>query len=173
MADALAIASHAPPRGLAEIIQAYGDVKIKRDPQGGWRIISPISYERVHCTMFAHPLLPRGRLYVHRKIVEPLRAALELAHERCPDYLIRTIGSFNVRPKRTAGLPAGVVGWPALSFHAVAAAVDINAAQNPMRKPLTTDMPHSFVAAFVESGFTWGGEFPTADPMHFQYASGL
>jgi hypothetical protein len=169
----LAVAAHVPPRGLEEVRAFYGDVKIERDPQGGWKIISPIGWSTANGVMFHHPLLPRGRLYVNRKILEPLRAALELAHERCPEYAIRTIGCYNARPKRTAGLPAGVVGWPRLSMHAVAAAVDVNAAQNPMGRDLVTDMPETWRSAWLDVGWTWGGDFPKPDAMHWQFGSGV
>ena len=162
-----------PPRGLAEIRAAYGDVKIDRDQRGGWRIISPIGWERANCVGFTHPVLGDRKLWVNRVILEPLSAALWLSAERCPEYVIRTIGCFNPRPKRTMGKPAGVVGWPRLSMHAVAAAVDINAASNPMQDPLCTDMPDEWVKAWMDVGWTWGGGFSNPDPMHFQFGSGV
>jgi hypothetical protein len=163
-----------PPKGLAEVRQFYGDVKIERDPRGGWRIISPVGWEVANCVLLRdHPALDGRSLYVNRKIAEPLEAALWLSAERCPSYRIRTIGCWNVRPKRTAGLPAGVVGWPSLSMHAVGGAVDINANTNPMRKLLTTDMPPEFIEAWESVGWTWGGRFPTPDPMHWQWGSGV
>jgi hypothetical protein len=58
-------------------------------------------------------------------------------------------------------------------MHAVAAAVDVNAGWNPMQSPLRTDMPEEFTAAWEEVGWTWGGHFPTPDPMHFQWGSGV
>jgi hypothetical protein len=163
-----------PPKGLTEIRAFYGDVKIERDPQGGWRIISPIAWEPANCVLMVdEPDMPVRRLYVNAKIREPLLAALRECRLRAPDYVIRTIGCFSKRPKRTAGLPPGVVGWPSLSMHAVAAAVDINANTNPMRKPLTTDMPPEFIEAWESVGWTWGGRFPTPDPMHWQWGSGV
>jgi hypothetical protein len=162
-----------PPTTLAEIKALYGDVKIERAAIGGWRIIHPIGWERANCVMFTHALLPRQRLYVNKHIVEPLKAALELSHERCPEYAIKTIGCFNVRPKRTYGQPPGVVSLPALSMHAIAAAVDINAHANPMKVPLTTDMPIAWREAWKEIGWTWGGTFSVPDPMHLQWGSGI
>ena len=162
-----------PPRGLAEIRAAYGDVKIERDARGGWRIISPIGWESANCTLFTHEVLDGRRLYVNRAIVEPLSAALWLSYERCPRYRIKTIGCFAVRPKRVAGQPAGVVGWPSISVHTVAAAVDINAATNPQGAELVTDMPPEWVAAWEDVGWTWGGRFPRPDAMHMQWAVGV
>jgi Domain of unknown function (DUF1906)/D-alanyl-D-alanine carboxypeptidase len=59
------------------------------------------------------------------------------------------------------------------SNHAWGLAVDINSLTNPMRSPLTTDMP-----AWVRDegdllrryGLRWGGEYRvTPDPMHFEF----
>ena len=41
-----------------------------------------------------------------------------------------------------------------------------------MRRPLTSDLPSGWVAAFEAEGFTWGGRFSLPDPMHFQWCSG-
>jgi len=159
------------PRGLAEIRRAFGDVKI-RIGAGRWEIVEPVNWEDNNCVVIPDfPGLGR-KLYVHKLLVGPLRAALALWQLRCPDYAIRTIGCFNPRPKRVVRA-CGLVGWDeGLSMHAVAGAVDINADTNPMRTPLTCDMPAEFIACFTDVGFTWGGKFPTPDPQHMQWASG-
>lgn len=163
------------PHGLAEVRAFYGDIKIERDPRGGWRIISPIGWEPANCVLLAGlPGLPHVSLYVNRHVSGPLTRALMAWQKECPEYPIDSIGCFNPRPKRTKSVEGvSIIGWDSgLSLHTVAAAVDINAARNPMRKPLTTDMPPLFVDCFVREGFAWGGLFPTPDAMHFQWASG-
>lgn len=168
------VTTYRPPHGLSEIIALYGDVKIEK--RGGrWEIIQPISWETVNCVLLRDlPGLGSKALYVHKAIAEPLREALTRAREACPDYLIRTIGCFSPRPKRTSSTQYGVCGWDrGLSLHTVAAAVDINADRNPMGPSLVTDMPSAFVRAFDAAGFTWGGDFAgSKDAMHFQFGSG-
>lgn len=162
----------APPHGLSAIRAAYGEIKIMRDPRGGWRIYEPASWESRNCVALPLPTL-RRTLYVHRLIAGPLLEALERAQRATPDYAIKTIGCFCPRPKRTVSQPSAVIGWDSgLSIHSVAGAVDVNALSNPMRRPLQTDMPPAFIDAWRAVGWTWGGDFPTPDPMHFQWASG-
>jgi len=162
-----------PPRGLAEVIAAYGDVKIRRGPDG-WQIVSPPRWESQNCVVVRDfPGLAKP-LYVHRLLVVPLRSALTAWQATCPEYTIRTIGAFCPRPKRVAKGSGDVVGWSeGLSVHSVAAAVDINADTNPMRSLMVCDMPDAFRKCFADAGFTWGGTFPTPDPMHFQFGSGI
>lgn len=115
-------------------------------------------------TKVESPLLPRGKLYVNDDMAGPLLLALAAAKSSCPDYAVRTIGCWNVRYKRG--------NKKEVSLHAYGLAVDINADTNPMKSPLTTDMPAAFVRVFEEQGFKWGGRFLTPDPMHFQWAHG-
>jgi D-alanyl-D-alanine carboxypeptidase len=153
------------PNGLAELQARYGKLLIDKDPQGGYRIISPVGWEAANMTLIHN--LPDGiaKLYVNKAMVAPLTAALTVAVATCPDYPIRTIGCWNVRYKRTVG--------SAISVHAWGMAVDINASTNPLAAELTTDMPDAFVQAFKDQGFTWGGEFSGfKDSMHMQLVSG-
>lgn len=163
-----------PPRGIAELKTFYGDVKIEKDARGGWRIMSPIGWEVANCVLLRGPPgLPHVNLFVNGKVAGPLVDALRDWQAQCPEYAINSIGCFNVRPKRNSATTTGIIGWDkGMSFHAVAGAVDINASKNPMKKPLTTDMPPLFVDCFVRRGFSWGGLFPTPDPCHFQFGSG-
>lgn len=154
-----------PPHGLAELEDRYGRLLIDDDPRGGMRIISPIGWEtKWMIGLHQLPGLGSKGLFVNRDMEEPLRRALASALVECPDYPIRTIGCWNVRYKRSAAKQ--------VSVHAYGLAVDINADRNPMKSPIETDMPPLFVDCFTRDGFTWGGTFPTPDPMHFQLCSG-
>lgn len=71
-------------------------------------------------------------------------------------------GCYCWRPKRTSGR---------LSLHAWGAALDFNAAQNPIGWLGCQD--ERLLRVFRENGWTWGGQFTsTPDPMHWQFASG-
>lgn len=60
------------------------------------------------------------------------------------------------------------------SLHAFAIAVDLNPSQNPYGNPLRHNYPAGFVDDVKaikfdgERAFTWGGDWSTADAMHFQ-----
>lgn len=159
------VAYTTPPHGLAELEARYGRLILEKAANGpGYRIASPASWETANMVRLVSPLLPKGKLYVHRDMAGPLLRALEAAKLQCPDYVVKTIGCWNPRYKRTNGTQ--------VSAHAYALAIDCNADTNPMKKPLTTDMPPLFVDAFLREGFTWGARFPTPDPQHFQWLSG-
>lgn len=154
------------PHGLAEIQEFYGHIRIERDKiQGGWRIYDPIGWESANMVLLRDlPGLPGRKLYVHKKVADALLGALTQWQATCPEYAIKSIGCFNPRPKR--GNAQHVSG------HSWGAAIDINPSTNPMRSPLTTDMPPAFIKAWQDNGWKWGGEFPTPDAMHFQAFTG-
>ncbi len=156
-----------PPHGLAELEARYGRLILEKAANGpGYRIVSPVGWETANMVRLVSPLLPKGKLYVHRDMAGPLLRALEAVKLQCPEYKIRDIGCWNPRYKRT------VRGD--ISVHAWGLAIDCNKDTNPLAAKLITDMPPLFVDAFTREGFTWGGAFkgPTKDPMHFQWCSG-
>lgn len=61
-------------------------------------------------------------------------------------------------------------GTSRASEHSKATAVDLDAPTNPMRRPLTTNMPAGTAELAARLGFTWGGLWSTPDPMHFEFA---
>jgi hypothetical protein len=162
-----------PPVGIDEIRAVYGDIEVVAG-----RVVAPQWWEQENMVIVTDfPLVEPRRLYVHKLIAAPLRAALALC-EAIGGYELRTIGCFNPRPKRSDPNQ--------LSLHSFGIAADLNAATNP---PLvgcppddprrkfdsgTFDMPEAWVNAFRSLGWTWGGDFEGRyfDPMHLQYASG-
>jgi D-alanyl-D-alanine carboxypeptidase len=65
---------------------------------------------------------------------------------------------------------SGSTSW---SNHAWGLAVDLNSLTNPMRSPLTTDMPQwvrDEAYLLGKYGLRWGGEYSgTPDPMHYEF----
>jgi hypothetical protein len=55
------------------------------------------------------------------------------------------------------------------SNHAWGLAVDFNATVNPMGKPLRTDVPEWMVELGAKYGLSWGGNWATPDPMHWEF----
>lgn len=173
------------PHGRDALREFYGDVCAVWEAQTHTWNLTPQDWEEDNCiTVRDLPGLDGKKLFVHRKIEAPLREALGLCLERCPDYKIETIGCFNPRPTRPTiaklrnlrKLVDGVtVTWETgLSFHSVAGAIDINSVRNPMRSGASLaepwwDIPEAFFGAFREVGWTCGVAF--GDPMHFQYGA--
>ena len=116
------------------------------------------------------PWLMNGKtqtIEIHRKCAESLTRILNFIWERCGrsqdkihefGYDIFD-GSFNWR---------FIAGTSTPSVHSYGAAVDFDAAANPIRNPGKFKPESLIVDAFTKEGWIWLG--PTFDPMHFQAA---
>lgn len=106
-----------------------------------------------------------GTITCHRTVVDMLRGALGQLVDEGLAHLVEPsqfAGCWNPRFIRTiTGKLAGV------SRHAWGAAVDINAATNPMGS--AGDQDPRLVEVMQEWGFTWGGDWVVPDAMHFEY----
>lgn len=152
-----------PPHGYEEIVQFYGDPKVTA---GG---ASPQWEERNMVMLYKLPG-DVARLYVHKLIVEPLKAALRNSEEI--GYRPFTIGCFAPRLKRAS---------TELSVHAFGAAIDLDASRNPLQvncpigdpRRSNFELPNAVIEIWKAEGWFWGGDFKTRfDPMHFQWATG-
>jgi hypothetical protein len=165
-----------PPRipdGLQEIIATYGDPK-PHIIDGDW-IVDP-QWEMRCMTTLHHDLLPHGRVYCHRLVVDALQAVLD-DWKAIGGYTIKTFGCFAPRAQR------GSNGFIA-STHSWGIAFDINAEQNKLISPCyrgdprrdaagCCDIPGEWIAAARRRCWFWGGDFERRfDPMHFQLARG-
>jgi hypothetical protein len=84
---------------------------------------------------------------------ETLRRGYELVPGWCWGYACRPIRGSNRASNHSWGL-----------------AVDLNAPTNPMKSPLTTDMPRWMVQLWKNHGFAWGGDYTgRKDAMHFEF----
>jgi hypothetical protein len=111
------------------------------------------------------PLL--GRVRCHRRLFPQLRLALNEIGAQGLGSQVKTdqfAGCFS--PRFIGRDPDG-----RLSAHSWGAAVDINAAENPLGRPPT--MHDGVVHAFMAAGFKWGGEWLIPDGMHFEWAREL
>ena len=149
----------APPHGLSEVRRVFGDIRVVDG------IVMPQSWEDVHMVLVNDlPGYSGHKVYLNKAIEDPLREALTACAMLNDGYLIKHLGCFAPRAKR---------GHPdEISLHSFGIAVDINPDQNPRGNPMVRDIPDAWVAEFERVGWTWGGRFPTADGMHFQYATG-
>lgn len=153
----------APPNGMTEVKVRYGDFTFHE--QSGGNVMIDGSWMHDNLTVL-HNVAGTGlNIQVHHLIAPLFSDCLTEALSRCPDYKIRMMGGHCARhqlhnPKY------------ALSIHSWGAAVDLNWDTNPLGQK-TTDFPDEFIAAFTEQGWVHGLGFADADPMHFQYATGV
>lgn len=164
------------PNGLAEIIAHYGDPKVTRSQDGEWTVDS--KWESANMASLFHPLLPRGRIYCHRLVADPLKHVLGRWNARVvagDAYKVQTLGCFAPRAQRGSnGLLASTHTW--------GIAFDLNADTNRLispcdpddaRRHTAKDIPDAWIDDAEAEGWTWGGAFQRRyDPMHFQLATG-
>ena len=106
----------------------------------------------------------RGRrvsvVHCHRLLAPALRRVFADLAARRIEHLVNTFdGCFVARH----------MGWDprrSLSRHAWGIAVDINTRLFPFGSAASQDP--RLIAAFARQGFTWGGDWRTPDPMHFE-----
>jgi hypothetical protein len=160
------------PRGMLEMLSFYGDPRSKADPGAvsTW-------WEQKNCVVITD-LVGVPKLYVHKKIVEPLRAAW--ARATAKGWKPRqSVGCFNPRNQKNSNK---------ISTHFFAAGLDVDPDTNPFidncplgdprraaweRRP--DRLPDEFFYGFQREGWTLGRDFHGTrfDPMHVQYAEGI
>jgi|GEM_PF-1140594 len=107
-------------------------------------------------------------VWVHSRVAPALAAVIRNLEREAAAGRTYAIRSWDTWSYRAATIPPGRY----LSFHAVGAAIDINATTNPYRldNVLITDMPDWFVKAWTDAGWCWGGHWQEKkDPMHFSW----
>lgn len=111
------------------------------------------------------PLL--GRVRCHKDFIPQLSTALATVIDEGRARFVKTDQYAGCFSPRFIGREAG----GRLSAHAWGAAVDVNAAENPLGEEPT--MHTDVVRAFQAAGFNWGGEWLIPDGMHFEWARPL
>ncbi len=150
----------APARGLADLRTRYGDIQVVAG-----QIVGPKGWESRNMVLM--PGLPgwAHKIYVNTAVVLPAQEALSLCLALKDGYRIESLGCFSPRAKRNNA--------DELSLHSWALAFDLNSDTNPRGRPLRKNIPDAWITAWKKVGWVWGGDFPTPDPMHFQWASGI
>jgi hypothetical protein len=100
-----------------------------------------------------------GATECHRDMFPPLRAAMQELVDRGLAHLVDADDFGGCWAPRTQGSAA-------LSSHAWGIAVDLNVAGNHYGAEPT--MPEEIVRVMAAHGFTWGGDWPVPDGMHFE-----
>lgn len=102
-----------------------------------------------------------ARVTVHKRIARLVDLLLDECERRGYQLYGEQCGGFNCR---------AISGTRTASNHSWGLAVDLNWQLNPMRRPLTTNIPGWMVQLWNRYGFAWGGHYTgTPDPMHFEH----
>jgi hypothetical protein len=162
------------PRGLDEIIEAYGDpFKIMGD-DGVMQAPERAEWESRLVTValpapiqLSWSLQKVSRIRCHQAVSERFHSAFRALYAE-PELwrLIKTYGGcYEFRTKRRDGT--------ALSVHSWGIAIDLNPGTN--RQGTAGDMHPGIVQVFEAHDFTWGGRWrnEAVDPMHFQACTGF
>jgi hypothetical protein len=101
------------------------------------------------------------RMSVHKRIARLVDLLIDQTEHRGYRLVSGQCGGYNCRP---------IGGTRSPSNHSWGLAVDLNWQRNPMRRPLTTDIPAWMVQLWNRYGFAWGGHYNgTPDAMHFEF----
>lgn len=111
------------------------------------------------------PLL--GEVRCHRTVVDMLTGAMTELVDSGLAHLVEPGGFAGCWFPRFISSRVGVSSG--VSRHAWGAAVDINAASNPVGSSGNQD--HRLIETMRRWGFTWGGDWLVPDPMHFEFAT--
>lgn len=153
------------PRGMKEVIATFGDNKTVELSKGNCK--GDPTWEHENLIVLRNVCGTGQSIQIHHSLADLFKSCLTEARSRCPNYAVRMLGGYCARHQRNdPSLP--------LSIHSYGAAFDVNWDKNPMGKKLVTDIPPAFIAAFVENGWEWGGNWSSIkDAMHFQFATGV
>lgn len=106
------------------------------------------------------------KVQVHKKIASCLEAVAKEIQMNNISYKITEMGCYRYDSDN------GNTNIGTRSYHTYGVACDINWSKNPFTNspPATHDMPDSYVKAFYDHGFTWGGNWQSIkDYMHFEF----
>lgn len=168
------------PHGLSEVLSYFGDPKFTGAADAS---VDP-KWESSNLEVVRD--LPCGipKMYVHRLIEQPLRAALARAEATGWSPKVKVVGCFQPRLIRGSSTR--------MSTHTLAIAIDLDPDDNKLVEcpsnplalwpvgdarrvdPGPRTIPDVVVACFKAEGWFWGGEFHDRyDPMHFQFCTGM
>ena len=155
-----------PPKNKKELKEFTGEFKYVNIPNGFVRIIG--DWEKENIVELQLPIKDSKGNYWNIKCNKRIKYLLsllfleynKLGYEKT--YPITQLGCFVPRHKMSNPNRS-------LSIHAYGIAVDINWKTNGVNK--IGDIPTYVVKLFEQYGFSWGGNWKTRDPMHFEFYS--
>ena len=157
------------PRGLAEIIAAFGDIHGYIQPGGS---LSP-RWQADYLASVTLPFSMRlswdhaqsvSRMTCHKRLTAIFSDVFAQVQMNGLEPKVSSFGGcFGFRQQRTGSK---------LSTHCWGIAIDLNPETN--QQGAAGDMDPGLIQIFRGAGFEWGGDWPQPirDPMHFQFCSG-
>jgi hypothetical protein len=142
----------------AQVKERFGEFSYRRSGSGR-EIVQDPRWREAHIVRRRVPIL--GVVRCHEAIMPQLAGALGELEERGLAHTVDRsgyAGCWNARMTNRLD---------ALSRHAWGITVDLNWPGNPVGGPSTQDP--ELIATFERWGFTWGGEWLLADPVHFEH----
>lgn len=157
------------PNGLAEVINTFGDPRMFVNNKNTWESMSLVTRELPQPLVYAYDTNQMiRRVRAHKRIADHLVTTLmECLARGVPKDRLKYGGCYQWRSKRAGA---------SLSTHTWGIAIDLEPSENPMGKRWADDGQHldpRIVEIFENQGWFWGERFAgSADPMHFQWATG-
>lgn len=149
------------PQGYAQVVQTFGDPSQNNAAWEAANIVPASAPAGFQFQLVAGGT--RNTVRVHRLLQTHFEALFQaIANAGLWQAIQPVSGPYAYRPVR---------GGTQLSMHAFGIAIDINPAQFPRGQARVYPDPY-VVQIFQDYGFHWGIFFRTADPMHFQFATG-
>lgn len=144
------------PSTRGQLVRIFGDIKYVNTEGGQIKITN--DWAKKNMVKAELPIV--GKRWVHRKLEDYFATALRLIELEGFGGEITQFGTWSPRhilhnPKKP------------LSLHSWGIACDINWFENHYKGE--SKLHPIVVNAFKSIGFTWGGDWRTKDPMHFQY----
>jgi D-alanyl-D-alanine carboxypeptidase len=157
------------PRGLEQIISAFGDIYEYIGTNGQLDARWQADFLQQMPLPFPVRLswdLSRTITHIscHRRLMGILFSVLtDIQQCGLQEKITSFGGCFAFRPQRTGNK---------LSAHSWGIAIDLNPETNPQGS--AGNMAGGLIEIFCQAGFEWGGDWPakTRDPMHFQFCTG-
>lgn len=147
------------PVGRGEMLRVYGGPLFSYSYQGRKVRVSRRWKRRNMVLAKGLPVVPRGKLYVHRLVEPYLREGLRRVIEVEPDWRPKRVGCFAPRHQRhDSSRP--------LSDHTFGCAIDFSDPDGKFRRERSS-VSDRVAEALKSVGFDWGGDWNWRDEMHF------
>ncbi len=146
---------------MAIDLRDYGRTSAQRGWGAGWPSCSGAAGDLATVVANNPDGSVAAKVTVRKRLARLVDVLLDECERRGYNFHANQCGGYNCRP---------IGGTRTASNHSWGVAIDLNWQLNPMRRPLTTNIPGWMVQMFNRYGFAWGGHYRgTPDTMHFEF----